>query len=147
MTDTKRPTPPMLEVLRWLFRHPHLRISWTGGKDRPAFTAWWASEDARQHMIATFSKMDEIGLMSDDGVKAQTLARGGRNEGGTPTVTLPIVKGLLRRRLIRVVEKRRPMRGFSRMFYLQLTAEGKQAATGLTLYKTAELPNRKDETQ
>jgi len=39
--------------------------------------------------------------------------------------------------LIQATEKRVPIKGMTDMYYYQLTAEGKQAATGLALIKPA----------
>lgn len=126
-------TPSMHEVLRWLFKHPGLRIGWTGSKThRPSFTAWWESETARQHMIGVCKD-----LLGDHNIEKRTAARLGRNGGGTPNLTRSTFFALLRRGLIRAVEKRVPIKGMTDMYYYQLTAEGKQAATGLTIVKTA----------
>jgi len=131
-------TPAMNEVVQWLFNHPGLRISWTGAKSsRPMFTSWWASEAARTHMIDTFRKLDAAGLCSDHGVKEKTEARHGRNQGGTPPLTRPTFFGLLDRGMIRAVEKRLPIKGMTEMYYYQLTAKGKQLATGLQVLTCA----------
>jgi len=74
------PTPAMLNVLRWLFKHPCLRIAWTKTKtDRPHFTEWRASESARQHMIGVCKD-----LLDDHEIEKRATARMGRNDGGTP---------------------------------------------------------------
>jgi hypothetical protein len=127
----KELTPAMLDVLRWLFKHPGLRIGWTKSKThRPAFTAWWESEAARQHMIGVCKD-----LLDDYEIEKRMTARLGRNGGGTPDLTRSTFFALLRRGLIRAVEKRVPIKGMTDMYYYQLSAEGKQAATGLTLMK------------
>lgn len=137
---SKKVTQPMSNVLRWLFEHPNIRITWTGdNSSRPAWSARWASEDARQHMIKTFSDLAKVNFIHDIDVAKQTGARLSRNQGGTPPLARPTFFGLLKRGLIRAVEKRIPMKGFTEMYYYQLTAEGKQAATGLRLIKATDL--------
>lgn len=125
----------MRAVLRWLFHYPDIRISWTGEKEsRPRWTAYWSSEASRQMMIKTCA--DLKGLFGDMQTEKTNPRREPLNEG-TPRITTPTFRALRRRKLIRAVERRVPRKGLTDMWYFQLTAEGKQAATGLKLIKAA----------
>lgn len=129
-------SPAMVSVIRWLLHYPQLRVSWTrSSSSRPRFTAYWCDEQARQHMIKTCSNLDALfGNMQTE----KTEPRWGKPlEGGTPRLTSQTFHALRQRRLVRAVERRVPRKGLSDMYYYQLTAEGKQAASDLTLIKTA----------
>ena len=128
-------TDPMRSVVRWLLHYPHLRITWTGGVERPHWSAYWCNERARQHMIKTCAALEGfVGPMQTE----KTEPRWGKPlDEETPRLTSQTFHALRKRKLIRAVEKRVPRKGLSNMFYFQLTAEGKQAASDLRLIKAA----------
>lgn len=99
---------------------------------RPQFNYYWASEAARQQMIETTRDL-VLFAPGDARRTAKETAPRRSPQGETPQVTRRTFHALLRRKLIRAVEKRVPRKGLSDMFYYQLTAEGKAAVTGMRI--------------
>ena len=132
MKETARLSQPMRNVIKWLLHYPKVRIMWTRGPERPRFNMYWASEAARLHMIGTCEVLkDFLGDMET----GKSEPRWGKPLDGTPRLTRQTFRALRKRRLVRAVERRVPTRGMSDMYYYQLTAEGKQAASSLSLIR------------
>jgi hypothetical protein len=109
-------TGPQRAVLEWLLAYPTVRISWVA-PGRPYWTAFWASEEARQHMAGV---MRDLAGPEFEEPRPRTAGA----SGGTPRLVSGTFHALARRGLIRMTHYRPPDGVFAGDAHYQISQEG-----------------------
>lgn len=109
--------------------YPKVEILWAGPGERAHWSAAWASEEARQHMVGVVMEL------GDPTVK-QTSAPRTFPHGATPRLTTQTFRALVRRGLVREI-RHRPAQGvWAAMGYWQISLAGtRELHPGLALVR------------
>jgi hypothetical protein len=92
-------SPAQWRVIQWLFHYPNIYLCWSDMLDTSVnFSASWASERARQHMVRTMDDIGEYFGISD--AETKTKPRIKPLEGGTPRCCFQTFKALLKEGII-----------------------------------------------
>jgi hypothetical protein len=120
------------DVIAWLLFYPAVHIlSFPSG--RPRWSASWSSEEGKKHMVSVMRDLaDPLG--SSD-IAKQTISRRTPQVDRTPRLMQQTFNSLLQRGLIEGKKRRLPAKGWSDMFYYQLSARGKELAIGLVFWQ------------
>jgi hypothetical protein len=110
-------------VCDWLLRFPGVHIHHVPGNRYAQIMPRWASDAARQHMIAVCEDAFDMYEVRKDSAPRWEH----RGDGATPRLTFGTFRALHRRRWIRCVKYRPQADGWARMNYYQLTTAGKKA--------------------
>lgn len=118
-TPAVRLTRPQRDVLEWLLAYPGVEISWQP-LERASWTAMWANEDARQHMVRTLDALRDFLGQDASGTAPRAIPV----PGPTPRLTTGTFKALVRRGLV-VKVRYRPQQGvWSSMGWWQISIDG-----------------------
>lgn len=89
-------TPTQRRVLDWLLAYPSVYVTVRMDGSRVSWSAWWASEAARENMVGT------LAVLGSD--LSSTASRAAPISGATPQITRPTFAVLQRNGWLRMVK-------------------------------------------
>jgi hypothetical protein len=124
MSDAVTLSRAQRDVLEWLYCYPGVEIQFADREgSRASWTSKWVSPEARDHLRAVTLVLGE----TEEQRAKRCEERLPPSRPGTPPLTTPTIRVLIRQGLVRVTRMRPPDGGYSETFNWQLSHRGKFA--------------------